>query len=220
MVAIDSVLQPAQREAQCRGKLWQRVAAATLATTDNLKIRTKSNSDATIDEFDSSSSSIQSGSTEIFQNGCMKFRTQQQSLQSQFGSTKRSGNKAVGFSTVDLHVHRLVLGDNPSVSGGPPLTIGWRSEYSTQLTVDEYEQHHPDRRGKESLQVPRSLREDWLKDEGYSRSEMKEAETSALLVKAQRTKSANQGVFLRAVVKRTDSFRRKSPKERCPPISV
>jgi hypothetical protein len=213
MIARDNDLQ-SQKESRSRGKIWWKISASTQPAFDNQKFMNQSV--ATVDEFDSSSSSIQSGSTGIFSSGCMKVRTQDQSLRRQFGASKESENKKVHFSTIDLHVHRLVLGDNPSISSGPPLTIGWRSEFSTQLSVDEYEQHHPDRRGKYALQVPRSLREDWLKDEGYSRSEMKEAETSALVVKAHRTKAANQGVFLRAMAKSTESFLRRNPKTCCP----
>lgn len=49
--------------------------------------------------------------------------------------------KAVAFSTVEIHHHKLILGDHPSVSDGVPLTLDWRVEYTEAIDLDAHEQN-------------------------------------------------------------------------------
>ena len=49
-------------------------------------------------------------------------------------------SKGVKFGNVHVHSHRLTLGDNPGVSVGVPLTLGWEVEDSEQFDLDTYEE--------------------------------------------------------------------------------
>ncbi|GAX28674.1 hypothetical protein FisN_33Hh051 [Fistulifera solaris] len=63
--------------------------------------------------------------------------------------TKRS--KKIRFSTVHIHEHLLVLGDNPAVSRGVPLTLAWESCHSKVYSVDDYERRRQPKKRRNSL---------------------------------------------------------------------
>lgn len=53
----------------------------------------------------------------------------------------RRGGRGVRFGSVRLHTHKRVLGDNPAVRHGPPITFDWAVESSERFqTVDDYSQ--------------------------------------------------------------------------------
>lgn len=62
---------------------------------------------------------------------------------------ERLGN--VKFTTVQIHEHILMLGDNPAVSRGVPLTLAWERCSSRVYSVDEYEQRRQPKRRRNSL---------------------------------------------------------------------
>jgi len=132
---------------------------------------------------------------------CLKVRTQSESLRKQassFSLLEEDKDKNVRFSTVEMRLYPLRLGDNPSISGGPPLTIGWDYEGSPIVSkVEEYETIRPPRRTSEEMKIPRSLRQEWLREEGYSRREMNEAQARALRAKRGRLASARETDSLR-----------------------
>jgi hypothetical protein len=51
----------------------------------------------------------------------------------------------VSFGEVHVHRHRLTLGDNPGVSSGIPLQLGWEEESSELVDVEAFEKRHSDR---------------------------------------------------------------------------
>jgi hypothetical protein len=59
--------------------------------------------------------------------------------------------KKIRFTTVHIHEHLLVLGDNPAVSRGVPLTLSWESCHSKVYSVDEYEKRRQPKRRRNSL---------------------------------------------------------------------
>ena len=101
-----------------------------------------------------------------------------------------SNTKKVTFDSLDVHEHAILLGDNPSVSSGPPLTISWEAQASVHLSIDEYEASRPPRRHKEEMHVPREIREDWLRQAGYARSHFAEVNKMILKTKKERAASA------------------------------
>jgi len=153
----------------------------------------------TVDECDDRSrSSDIGGSAHHFRRhtdsdvvGCMRVRTQEESLSREFSSSSKScaqsslesetssadsssssSAKSVAFADVTVNSHSIVLGDNPSVSCGPPITISWDAFESERFDLDEYEEYKPPARKQAQLHVPRITREDWLRNEGYARSEL------------------------------------------------
>jgi hypothetical protein len=104
--------------------------------------------------------------------------------------TSTPKEKAVTFGSLAVHEHAVILGDNPSVSSGSPLTISWKSQASLYCSVDEYEALRPPHRTKDTMLVPRSVREDWLRSAGYARSDFTEMNMKVLKTKKERAASA------------------------------
>lgn len=57
----------------------------------------------------------------------------------------------VKFSSVHIHEHSLILGDNPAVSRGVPLTLAWEPCGSKVFSVDEYEERGQSKRRRNSV---------------------------------------------------------------------
>jgi hypothetical protein len=78
--------------------------------------------------------------------------------------------RRVTFTTISIHLHPRILGDNPSVQDGYPISIGWKAESSTELGLDDYEaQRTGPQRTKSEMMVPKDIRKEWLKEEGVTR---------------------------------------------------
>jgi hypothetical protein len=133
--------------------------------------------------------------------GCMKVRTQTDSICRKYPSSSSSSNESsssrpnITFSVVAFHTHAIVLGDNPAVSVGPPLAMSWKAVESVSLDLEEYETSRPPRRQKRDLIVPRTMRMDWLRDEGYSRHEVAEVENEIKVIKKYRQTNAHKGLW-------------------------
>jgi hypothetical protein len=124
--------------------------------------------------------------------GCLRIRTQLSSASRRYGSLKKP-EKSVSWGSLEMHSHQVLLGDNPSVSAGYPITIGWKKDASQALSVDDYESGLAGRRSRRELAIPRNVREDWLLELGYSRAELRKAHTDVLKVKRDRKASAEDG---------------------------
>ena len=73
--------------------------------------------------------------------------------------------KSVSFHHIEIREHERTISDNPSVSSGIGLGIGWESIDSLQCSVDEWEIYRPPRRSKSNLLIPSQLREQILRNE-------------------------------------------------------
>lgn len=98
----------------------------------------------------------------------------------------------VHFGTISIRGYNRILGDNPSCSAGPSLSIGWTfiSEVD-QMCVDKYETIRRDSRvtQKSDLVLSRAERDTILKDLGYSRAEMAAAVRQNVKIKSQRRRT-------------------------------
>jgi hypothetical protein len=99
----------------------------------------------------------------------------------------------VTWSTVEINSHEVILGDHPSVSNGPPFTIEWKAFESVKLTVTEYEECNPRHRSSEAMLIPKAVRENWLRNQGYSRRELEISTQEILKIKELRQSSAKDG---------------------------
>jgi hypothetical protein len=112
---------------------------------------------------------------------CLKIPTQALSLKQAYGSDMDTTlpnhipTHAVAWSTIEIKSHEVMLGDHPSVSSGPPITIQWDAFKSVKVTVAEYEEYNPSHRSSVALLIPKAVREDWLRNQGYSRRELETA---------------------------------------------
>lgn len=83
----------------------------------------------------------------------------------------------VSFASVQVREYHRILGDNPSVSSGPPISMSWNydQDSSGDCTVDEWEnKRYSERRSKSEMRVPQEVRTDWLIDAGYSVTQVRD----------------------------------------------
>ncbi len=88
----------------------------------------------------------------------------------------QSPHKGVRFNSVEVREYPRILGDNPSVSAGPPITLDWVHDRrsSVQLPLEDWEKYREhDRRSKQEIRVPDYIRTDWLIDAGFSGDDLK-----------------------------------------------
>jgi hypothetical protein len=62
-------------------------------------------------------------------------------------------SRAVSFKTVEIYEHAYELGDNPSVSNGPPLTISWEQQDVHLLDLNQYELSRDRRKSKAQFRL-------------------------------------------------------------------
>lgn len=109
----------------------------------------------------------------------------------------------VSWNTVQFRTYETILGDNPSVSVGPPISLGWKYDVAsnTIASIDDYEDRRVGRRSKEQLLVPWAARERCLMDSGYSRSEISDAVKDLMKVKQSRQQNARKGWLERGILR-------------------
>ena len=62
----------------------------------------------------------------------------------------------VWFDRVEVYEHAYILGDNPSVSDGAPLSIAWKAQAKNVYELEYYETMNPSsqrRRAKNGLKI-------------------------------------------------------------------
>jgi len=92
--------------------------------------------------------------------------------------------RRVRFREVEVREYNRVIGDNPSVTTGPAISLGWSYNVADRMTINEYE-----RTRKITGQVRpirRIDREEMLRDLGFSRSEIADAVRGIIRTKNQR----------------------------------
>jgi hypothetical protein len=153
---------------------------------------------------------------------CLKIRTQLESLARMDGTAKtvpvhspgpdqvsEKNNIAVRFNSVEFRQYVRVLSDNPSTSSGPPIGIGWKfiPEDTIQIDLDLYECGCEGlRRSGKELVLPRDLRENMLREVGYSRSDIINAIRSVQKAKARRNVSFHNQKY-EPIVERVESVK-------------
>ena len=94
---------------------------------------------------------------------CMKVKTVEESLKTNLQTTARKtsrGELSVSFSDVEVRSHEMILGDNPAVTSGAPVTIDWipQGEASYKISVYEREVIRVTRRKRRKLLITVSNR--------------------------------------------------------------
>lgn len=74
----------------------------------------------------------------------MTSRTVHESLHRGMGQRNREGrnklSRSVSFADVNIREYERILGDNPSCTSGPPISLGWGySPEPIKLSVDDFE---------------------------------------------------------------------------------
>eukprot|EP00566_Odontella_aurita_P000819 CAMPEP_0113551560 /NCGR_PEP_ID=MMETSP0015_2-20120614/14590_1 /TAXON_ID=2838 /ORGANISM="Odontella" /LENGTH=378 /DNA_ID=CAMNT_0000452461 /DNA_START=214 /DNA_END=1350 /DNA_ORIENTATION=+ /assembly_acc=CAM_ASM_000160 len=83
---------------------------------------------------------------------------------------KRASDEfSVRYGSVEIREFPITLGDNPSVSCGPPFTIDWKpQEIYDPVALDEYESSRPPRRSHLQMAIPEAVRKDLLRKTGLT----------------------------------------------------
>jgi len=108
------------------------------------------------------------------------------------GHDLRQGGKSVRFGTVQIRTYETILGDNPSCSKGPGMSIGWRYDPThVNATVDSYERHQMELFGAhksrpEELVLHRYEREAILLGAGYTSQDLAQSVRITNKIKSQR----------------------------------
>ena len=110
---------------------------------------------------------------------------QKKNLLNMFPSSK----KFVRFSNVTLREYPIVVGDNPAVSCGPPISIDWKYISEVVLSVEEHMSMNPNPKKQREMILPSYIRKMILIHNGSSDFELEEAEDEAKEIKIQRHKS-------------------------------
>jgi len=96
------------------------------------------------------------------QRSCIITKTHAESLSTD--RLERSTRKAakvklsVQFGDIEVRSYPIILGDNPSVSGGPPLTIDWDPFDSVAWSLDDYQEERGDFRAYSEMKMPKASR--------------------------------------------------------------
>ena len=98
--------------------------------------------------------------------------------------------RRVSFDQVDIREYYIELGNNPSCSTGPPLTIGWDFDCVGSINLDEFEECRPPRRLGRQMVIPFDERTNMLEQVGYSSSEILDAVKSVSQERHLRLKTA------------------------------
>ena len=103
---------------------------------------------------------------------------------------KEKATKGVVWKDLEIKTYENILSDNPSVTSGAPIGIGWKVIETHKIDIDSYEKYHPERRTRVELALPASLREELLREIGYSRGELREVILETKEVKQKRYRNA------------------------------
>mmetsp|Transcript_1938 Transcript_1938/g.2956 ORF Transcript_1938/g.2956 Transcript_1938/m.2956 type:complete len:189 (+) Transcript_1938:98-664(+) len=108
----------------------------------------------------------------------------------------KTSKKRVQFSNLEIREYTVGLGDNPACTNGPALTLGWRFEQSSSISIVQYEESRPPRRNKNEIRIPCRIREDRLLEEcGCSMKDIVSATMENKRIQKQRRKSMNNSLI-------------------------
>lgn len=104
----------------------------------------------------------------------LKVTTQSQSIAVAY---QQGGSKPVAFTEVCVHLHQMILGDNPAVTRGAPVTMDWKIMSADYLSLDAYEAQKEKLPHKTmaQLRMGQVRRENIAKLSGYTKEEIAEA---------------------------------------------
>lgn len=119
---------------------------------------------------------------------CMKDLTKERTPSQEFQLKK------VIFDEIGVREYAIILGDNPAVSEGVPLTIPWKYHSSYSMDIDLFERIRSParRRGRKQLMISSMRRVQGLVDAGYSLEEIGETIVKVDRVKNLRLESATE----------------------------
>lgn len=93
----------------------------------------------------------------------------------------------ISFDAVEIRSFERIVGDNPSTTAGPAVSLAWEHHDSCRLDFEEYEASRPPRRKQGEFQMPPSVRRELLLDTAAaSAEEIRRAEKDIRRIQHQR----------------------------------
>ena len=102
---------------------------------------------------------------------------------------KKHHHHHVDFDSLTIREYPVILGDNPNVSSGAPLSLGWEYHEQPKRNIDMYEYTRKERRPRKHLAIPVEVRGQILLKMGYSIEELAMATMESEEIKRQRVES-------------------------------
>eukprot|EP00543_Licmophora_paradoxa_P003119 CAMPEP_0202456352 /NCGR_PEP_ID=MMETSP1360-20130828/13626_1 /ASSEMBLY_ACC=CAM_ASM_000848 /TAXON_ID=515479 /ORGANISM="Licmophora paradoxa, Strain CCMP2313" /LENGTH=338 /DNA_ID=CAMNT_0049076135 /DNA_START=675 /DNA_END=1691 /DNA_ORIENTATION=+ len=139
----------------------------------------------------------------------MKVTTLDESLHSTYDG-RSSIN--IGWREIQIREYSRTVGDNPSCSSGPPLTIDWEfNPKSLVMSVDGYEKRRPPRKSQFEMVLPREERQEMLMDEWrISQTQIASAVRANIKAKNQRRRTVNNLGKMTKIEEISESVQRKT----------
>ena len=97
--------------------------------------------------------------------------------------------QAVQFASVQVREYTVTLSDNPSVSCGAPIGLGWKYMEAEPLSVDQFERLYHRRRHSQAFKVKtitRTKRSQLLRLAGHSTKDIGQAAKAARQIRHER----------------------------------
>jgi len=86
----------------------------------------------------------------------------------------------LGFKNVMIREYEVVPGNNPSVSSGAPVELGWAHAIEKHIEIDMYEDaRHGRRRFKGQMRMPKEVRRNVLLHHGHTQKSIRRAAKDA-----------------------------------------
>lgn len=102
-----------------------------------------------------------------------------------------SSSKGVSFTRLQIREYPIIVGDNPAIMTGCPITIAWDHVNVIDVSIDDFEATKPPRRQMAELRIPSKFRDEILKSLGFTSDEIKKAMRAANIIRGKR-KSTNE----------------------------
>jgi len=109
-----------------------------------------------------------------------------------------SSCKSVRFDNVYIREYETVLGDNPSCSCGPPISLGWNYDDFDQkeMLVESYEQYRDgQRRNIHQMRIPSHIRHQTLKYLNVSTRDIRQIELECNIIKDYRNETMKRAIW-------------------------
>jgi hypothetical protein len=99
------------------------------------------------------------------------------------GRSPSANKKMLRFGNLVITEFPIILGDNPAVTSGAPVTMDWTPQGESSYSINAYEQCRPRRRRRRRLLISVSNRAILLLAAGYSIDDIADASTNAQQIK-------------------------------------
>ena len=120
---------------------------------------------------------------------------------------KEKVKKLVEFSHIVVRSYPIILGDNPSVSRGAPVSIGWKHFQVVKVDVDTFEKKKPLPRSKSQMKIPYDVRYDMLERSGECEDAVRETVDLMKVIKKQR-EATNRLLWRQKSDEKIEKFKR------------